>query len=94
MEQTYGTFDILKYVPMCAAIFFWAYHMYYRQKYHGYIGMKRQKRWNDLPRYSAAESKEETLNMMIAAKSRQMSLSFRMALMFSAIAVFWFFYIR
>ncbi|UJQ26188.1 hypothetical protein L2D04_23035 (plasmid) [Pantoea agglomerans] len=56
--------------------------------------MKRQKRWNDLPRYSAAESKEETLKMMISAKKRQVNLSFRMAWMFSAIAVFWFFYIR
>jgi len=71
-----------------------AYHVYYRQKYHGYVEMKRQKRWNDLPRYSAAESKEETLKMMISAKKRQVNLSFRMAWMFSAIAVFWFFYIR
>lgn len=101
MEQTHGTFDflfyslnILRYVPMCAAIILWAYHGYFRQKYHGYVGMKRQKRWHDLPRCSAAESKEDTLNRMIAAKKRQMSVSFRMAVMFSAIAVFWLFYIR
>jgi hypothetical protein len=103
MEQVTGTFDFLyifayvgmvifKYVPMFCAILFWACYVYFQKKYHGYVGMKHLKLWNDLPRYSAAESKEETLNMMIAAKKRQVGLSFRMAVMFSAIAVFWLFY--
>ncbi|WP_261643251.1 hypothetical protein [Erwinia mallotivora] len=105
MEQVTGTFDFLyfleflailvfKYVPMLCAILFWACYMYFQKKYHGYVVMKHQKLWSDLPRRSAMENKEETLNMFIAAKKRQMRLSFRMAVMFSAIAVFWLFYMR
>ncbi|WP_312042956.1 hypothetical protein [Erwinia sp.] len=94
VTETFGFLYFLKYVPLLGAVLFWAIYMYTRRQYDSYARMKYRKLWNDLPRHSAAESKEETLNMMIAAKKRQIGVSFRSAVMFSAIAVFWFFYMR
>ena len=56
--------------------------------------MKHRKQWNDLPRSSAAENKEETLNLMTEAKKRQVDLAFRTSVMFSVIALFCVFYMH
>lgn len=55
--------------------------------------MKLLKRWNDLPRHSAMENKEETLNRIIVRKKKS-DLSFNLSVMFSVIAIFWLFYMR
>ncbi|EEK4492300.1 hypothetical protein GNU93_20885 [Salmonella enterica] len=55
--------------------------------------MRELKRWYDLPRVSATENKEETLNNMIAAEQKRAALSFRTAIVFTAIAIFWLVYI-
>ncbi len=98
MEQVSGTFDflyiVMYFMPIFGAVLFWGYYIYARYKYHSYGEMKRMKLWNDLPRSSAAESKEETLNMIIEVKKRQKALCLRLAVMFSVIAVFWLYYMR
>lgn len=94
MEQVANPLSFLRFVPMCVAIIFWLYYFFTLCIYNSYVDMKHRKQWNDLPRSSAAENKEETLNLMTEAKKRQVDLAFRTSVMFSVIALFCVFYMR
>lgn len=94
MEQVTESFDFLRYVPLCVAAFFWIYHFITCSDHNKYSDMQRLKQWNDLPRYSATESKEETLKLIVKAQKRKVNMTFRIAVMFSVIGVFWLFYMK
>ena len=94
MEDVTENFDVLRYVPLFLALLVWANHFYVRSRYNKFDAMRRFKKWNDLPRSSAAENKEDTLNQLIKAEERRVDLSLKLSVMFSLIAVFWLFYIR
>jgi len=94
MEDVTETFDVLRYVPLLLALIVWASHFYVRTRYNKFDSMRRFRRWNDLPRSSAAENKQDTLNQIIKAEERRVDLSLKLSVMFSLIAVFWMFYIR
>lgn len=94
MEQVTDPLYFLRYVPLFLAMFFWLYYFFARHTCSQYVDMKHRKQWNDLPRSSTTENKEETLNLIIEARNRQVQLGFRLSVMFSVIAVFWLFYMR
>lgn len=93
MDKVTNTFDFLRYVPICLAMSFWLYHIYIRCKYNDLADMKTLKRWNDLPRQSITESKEETLNEAISVGKKQVEVSFYFSIIFTVIAILWFLYI-
>lgn len=94
MDQVTETFDFLRYVPLCLAVVCWIQFLLTRRVHSKYGDMQRLKQWNDLPRSSATESKEETLKRIIKAEERRVNFAFRIAVMFSVIGVFWLFYMR
>ncbi|MFX3080100.1 hypothetical protein V6064_25115, partial [Klebsiella pneumoniae] len=48
-----------------------------------------QKRWPDLPGGLTIHDKKEALHAMISAEERKTRASFKMAIFFTAIAIFW-----
>lgn len=94
MEQVTETFEILRYVPLCLAAFLWVYYFITCSGHSKYSDMQRLKQWNDLPRYSATESKEETLKLILQAQKRKVNMTFKIAVMFSVIGIFWLFYMK
>lgn len=94
MEQPTDMFSMyLKFIPVILAVIFWIYCLSSKYSLSRMETMRQLKRWYDLPRTSATENKEETLNNMIAAEQRRTTLSFKTAIVFSAIAIFWLVYI-
>lgn len=94
MDQTTNIFSMfLKFTPVILAVIFWIYSLSSQCSLNRLETMRQLKRWYDLPRSSATENKEETLNNMIAAEQRKTSLSFKTAIVFSVIALFWLVYI-
>ncbi|HHS9912329.1 TPA: hypothetical protein ACTW28_005161 [Klebsiella quasipneumoniae subsp. similipneumoniae] len=94
MEQVTESFAFLRYVPLCLAAFLWIYYFLTCSEHNKYSDMQRLKQWNDLPRHSATESKEETLKLIVKAQKRKVNMTFKVAIMFSVIGVFWLFYIK
>jgi len=94
MEQTTDSLDFLRYVPLCIAAIFWIQYLLARRGHSRYVDMQRMRQWSNLPRNSAMESKEETLKLIIKAGERKVNFAFKLAVMFSLIAIFWLFYIR
>ena len=92
MNQATRTFDFLLFVPLCLAVLFWLHHLYLRSVYKKFENMKRQQRWCDLPRRSATEDKEETLNAIIVSEQKRIDSSFKFSVMYSVIAAFWLLY--
>lgn len=94
MNPGHDTFEILiRYIPVFLAILLWACFLFSKLSLSKLETMRQLKRWYDLPRSSATENKEETLNKMISARERQAALSFKTSVIFSGIAIFWLFYI-
>lgn len=94
MEQPTDMFSMyLKFIPVILAVIFWIYCLSSKYSLSRIETMRQLKRWYDLPRASATENKEETLNNMIAAEQKRAALSFRTAIVFTAIAIFWLVYI-
>ena len=94
MEQPTDMFSMyLKFIPVILAVIFWIYCLSSKYSLSRMETMRQLKRWYDLPRASATENKEETLNNMIAAEQNRAALSFRTAIVFTAIAIFWLVYI-
>ena len=94
MDQTIDVFNLfLRFAPVILAVIFWIYSLSSKCSLNRLETMRQLKRWYDLPRTSATENKEETLNNMIAAEQRRTSLSFKTAIVFSVIAIFWLVYI-
>ncbi|EGK8902259.1 hypothetical protein IOW44_004409 [Salmonella enterica] len=94
MKQTTDSLEFLRYVPLCIAVIFWMQYLLTRRGHSKYVDMQRMKQWSDLPRTSATESKEETLKLIVKAGERRVNFAFKLAIMFSVIAIFWLFYIR
>lgn len=94
MEKVTESFAFLRYVPLFLAAVLWIYHFLTCSEHNKYSDMQRLKQWNDLPRYSATESKEETLKQVLKAQKRKVNMTFRIAVMFSVIGVFWLFYMH
>ena len=94
MEQPTDMFSMyLKFIPVILAVIFWIYCLSSKYSLSRMETMRQLKRWYDLPRASATENKEETLNNMIEAEQKRAALSFRTAIVFTAIAIFWLVYI-
>lgn len=94
MEQPTDMFTMfLRFTPAILAVIFWIYCLSSKCSLNRMETMRELKRWYDLPRASATENKEETLNNMIAAEQKRAELSFRTAIVFTAIAIFWLVYI-
>lgn len=94
MEQPTDMFTMfLRFTPAILAVIFWIYCLSSKCSLNRMETMRELKRWYDLPRASATEKKEETLNNMIAAEQKRSALSFRTAIVFTAIAIFWLVYI-
>lgn len=94
MDQPTDMFSMyLRFIPAILAVIFWIYCLSCKYSLSRLETMRQLKRWYDLPRSSATENKEETLNNMIAAEQRRTTLSFKTAIVFSAIALFWIIYI-
>lgn len=90
MEHISGTSALVKYLPGCLAILamsFWLIHFKIRKTLSRYEKMKELQQWNDLPRLSATQNKEETLDNMINAECDKISVSFNISLVISLIAV-------
>ncbi|MFV6430462.1 hypothetical protein ACNPFS_27135, partial [Klebsiella pneumoniae] len=51
--------------------------------------MQLQKRWPELPDGLTIHDKKEALHAMISAEERKTRASFKMAIFFTAIAIFW-----
>lgn len=92
MELVTESFDFLRYVPLCLAGILWLHHFYIRHTLSGYEEMKALKQWHDLPRYSATQNKEATLNSLIGSERKKVAASLGITIMFSVIGVLWFFY--
>lgn len=94
MDQAHNTFDtLIRLTPVVLALIIWLYFLFCKLSLSKLETMRQLKRWYDLPRFSATENKEETLNKMISARERQTALSFKTSVIFSGIAIFWLFYI-
>ncbi len=94
MPEVTETIYFFKFFPLLPAFLFWIYYFYSRHTCNRYETMKRLKQWHDLPRYSATESKEDTLNDIIKTENNRVIVSFRFAVMFSLMALFCLFYMR
>jgi len=86
MEQTFGTFYIVKYLVVCLAILFWLHHVYIRQTLIHYEKMKELKQWHNLPILLATQTNEETLDSMIDAECDKISTSHSLSIVVSLIA--------
>lgn len=94
MTEVTETIHFLKFVPLLPAFLFWLYYFYNRHTYNRYESIKNLKQWHDMPRYSATERKEDTLNDLIKSEKNRMIVSFRFSVMFSFMALFCVFYMR
>jgi hypothetical protein len=71
MEQPTDMFSMyLKFIPVILAVIFWIYCLSSKYSLSRMETMRQLKRWYDLPRASATENKEETLNNMIAGTEK------------------------
>lgn len=89
MENISGIFAFVKYLPFCLAILaisFWLVHFKIRKTLSRYEKMKELQQWCDLPRLSATQNKEETLDDLINSECDKLSVSFNVSLIVSLIA--------
>ncbi|HAN9276628.1 TPA: hypothetical protein IGP84_003359 [Escherichia coli] len=93
MTETTSVLDgLVKLVPLSLALLFWLHHFYLRYSLGRYEQMKEFKNWYDLPRLSATQNKEETLNKIIDSERTKVAFSLGITVMFSFISVFCIFY--
>lgn len=94
MEHISGTSALVNYLPICLvilAILLWLLHFKIRKTLSRYEKIKELQQWCDLPRLSATQNKEETLDSMINAECDKLSITFNVSLIVSLIAAAVFF---
>ncbi|MDF3803745.1 hypothetical protein P3S64_25970 [Enterobacter hormaechei] len=86
MTQETDIFNLfIKLTPPGLALLLWAYGVYNQSSL--------KKRWPELPGSLTIHDKKEALHAMISAEERKTRASFKMAIFFTAIAIFWTVYI-
>lgn len=90
MNQATDISDLfIKITPPGLALLLWAYGVYNHFSLKKLETMQLQKRWPELPDGLTIHDKKEALHAMISAEERKTRASFKMAIFFTAIAIFW-----
>lgn len=90
MTQETDIFNLfIKLTPPGLALLLWAYGVYNQSSLKKLETMQLQKRWPELPGSLTIHDKKEALHAMISAEERKTRASFKMAIFFTAIAIFW-----
>lgn len=90
MTQETDIFNLfIKLTPPGLALLLWAYRVYNQSSLKKLETMQLQKRWPELPGGLTIHDKNEALHAMISAEERKTRASFKMAIFFTAITIFW-----